>query len=64
MRNLFLTLIVVAVGATAAPAQGWAEKMFKDGLSHDFGSVPHGAQLSHRFVLTNIYAVRMEITSV
>jgi hypothetical protein len=38
--------------------------MFKDGLNHDFGSVPRGAQLSHRFVISNIYAVRMEITSV
>jgi hypothetical protein len=45
-------------------AQGWAEKMFKDGTTHDFGSVPRGAQLFHRFTITNIYAVRMEITDV
>jgi hypothetical protein len=38
--------------------------MFKDGTSHDFGSVPRGAQLFHRFTITNIYAVRMEITGV
>jgi hypothetical protein len=42
----------------------WAEKMFKDGTTHDFGSVPRGAQLFHRFTITNIYAVRMEITGV
>jgi len=36
--------------------------MFKDGLTHDFGVVPHGAQLFYRFTITNIYAVRMEIT--
>src|SRR5262249_34851338 len=45
-------------------AQGWAEKMFSDGTTHDFGTVPRGAQLSHRFTLTNIYAVRMEITGI
>ena len=59
-------LAVAALALTAAPAvaQGWAEKMFKDGTSHDFGSVPRGAQLFHRFTITNIYAVRMEITGV
>src|SRR5260370_14256056 len=66
MRNGLLALIVTMTFATAAPAQqqAWAEKMFKDGiLVHDFGPVPHGAQLFHRFTITNIYAVRMEITS-
>jgi hypothetical protein len=38
--------------------------MFADGLSHDFGSVPYGAQLLHKFRITNIYAVRMEITGI
>jgi hypothetical protein len=38
--------------------------MFKDGISHDFGSVPRGAQLIKRFTITNIYAVRLEITEV
>jgi hypothetical protein len=64
MRNVLLTLVVAAVGTTAAPAQGWAEKMFTDGTTHDFGNVPRGAQLCHRFTLTNIYAVRMEITGI
>jgi hypothetical protein len=60
-----LVLFVVAFAAAPASAQSaWAEKMFKEGLSHDFGSVPRGAQLSHRFVITNLYAVRMEITSI
>ncbi len=35
--------------------------MFKDGLTKDFGVVPHGAQLFHRFPITNIYAVPMQI---
>jgi hypothetical protein len=59
-----LAVVVAGLGSAAAPAQGWAEKMFKGGLSHDFGSVPRGAQLAHRFTVTNIYAVRMEITGV
>jgi hypothetical protein len=64
MRNAIVALAVLALGAAQAPAQGWAEKMFKDGLTHDFGSVPRGAQLFHRFPVTNIYAVRMEVTGV
>ena len=63
--HALLALFVVALGGAPASAQSaWAEKMFKEGLSRDFGSVPRGAQLSHRFVITNIYAVRMEITSI
>ncbi len=64
MRNAILAVAVVALGAAGAPAQGWAEKMFKDGLTRDFGSVPRGAQLLHRFPITNIYAVRMDITGI
>ena len=63
-RKVLLALIVTAAAATAAPAQNWAEKMFPDGIEHDFGVVPHGAQLFHRFAVKNIYAVRMEITSI
>src|SRR5271166_3928108 len=64
MRTAILTFAVIVLGAAGAPAQGWAEKMFKDGLTHDFGSVPRGAQLLHRFPITNIYAVRMDITGI
>jgi hypothetical protein len=66
MRIALLTLFVLLLGATAAPADGWAEKMFEDGkkTSHDFGNVPRGAQLFHRFTITNIYAVPMEITGI
>src|SRR5436305_1628825 len=63
-RKALLALVVAAAAATAAPAQNWAEKMFPDGIEHDFGVVPHGAQLFHQFTLTNLYAVRMEITSI
>jgi hypothetical protein len=65
MRTAILALALVAVAAAAEPAQeGWATKMFKEGTAHDFGNVPRGTQLFHRFTVTNIYAVRMEITSV
>jgi hypothetical protein len=65
MKHALVALLAAAFTVSSSSAQQpWAEKMFKDGLNHDFGSVPHGAQLSHRFVVTNIYAVRMEITSV
>jgi hypothetical protein len=64
LRKALLALIVTAAAATAASAQNWAEKMFPDGITHDFGVVPHGAQLFHQFKLKNIYAVRMEITSI
>jgi hypothetical protein len=62
MRKWNLALLVLLLATAAAPAQGWAEKMFKDGLKHDFGTVPRGAQLKHSFTVTNIYAVRMQIT--
>jgi hypothetical protein len=66
MRHGILALMVVVLGSVSALGQSrpWAEKMFKDGLTHDFGTVPRGAQLAHRYVMTNIYGVRMEITSV
>jgi hypothetical protein len=63
MRKCFLALAVSALLAGAASAQGWAEKMF-EGLTHDFGTRPRGSQLMHHFKMTNIYAVRMEITSI
>jgi hypothetical protein len=64
MRKSFLALAALALLTASASAQGWAEKMFPDGLSHDFGTVARGTQLLHKFKLTNIYAVRMEITSI
>jgi hypothetical protein len=64
MRKAFLALAAAVVVAAPVSADAWAEKMFKDGLKHDFGTVPRGALLVHRFPITNIYAVRMEITNV
>jgi hypothetical protein len=64
MRNAVLALVALTLGAAACPAQSWADKMFKDGTTHDFGSVPRGAQLFHRFPMTNIYAVPLQIVDV
>lgn len=62
MSKALGALLALTLGATTAWAQGsWADKMFKGETTHDFGSVPRGAQLFHRFKLTNIYAVRLEI---
>jgi hypothetical protein len=63
-RKALLALALIAFAAAAAPAQGWAEKMFPDGVNHDFGTVPRGALLVHRFTITNPYAVRMDITKI
>src|SRR5262249_1887013 len=67
MRNgivaLSLAIVVLHGEFRQAHAQGWAEKMFKE-LSHDFGTPPRGTQMRHDFTLTNIYAVRMEITEI
>src|SRR4051794_39816075 len=64
MRKAYLAIVALAVATAPVSAEAWAEKMFKDGLTHDFGTVPRGAQLVHHFTITNIYAVRMEITSI
>jgi hypothetical protein len=65
-----LALLVFALGSAAAPAQSWADKLFAADLKtapltvHDFGSVPRGAQLYHRFEMTNWYAVPLQILDV
>jgi hypothetical protein len=64
MRNGVLALLVLFVVAAASRAEAWAEKMFKDAPAHNFGTVPYGAQLFHRFTVTNIYAVPLKITAV
>lgn len=65
MRYAVLALAAAVMLAAPVRAQTteWADKLFtKDGTSHNFGNVPRGAVLSHRFTLTNIYAVPLTIT--
>lgn len=68
MARWYVAMLMLALVPAAASAQGWAEKMFREGdklaLTHDFGTIARGTQLKHTFKLTNIYAVRMEITSI
>jgi hypothetical protein len=64
MRQAVFALLALAATAPATCAQGWANKLFKNNTTHDFGTVPHGAQLLHRFPITNIYAVPLEISQV
>src|SRR4051812_10009479 len=66
MRKAVFALLLS--GFLAAPAfaqQGaWANKLFSNETSHDFGVVPRGAQLKHSFKLTNIYKVPLDVASI
>lgn len=65
MRKAVLALMLSCLVAAPAAAQSgaWANKLFNNETSHDFGVVPRGAQLKHSFKLTNIYKVPLEITN-
>jgi hypothetical protein len=45
-------IVLVGLAAAAPAAASWADSMF-DGFSRDFGSVPRGPTLTHRFRLVN-----------
>lgn len=64
MRKVVAILALAAISSVLPAQTGeWADKLFaKSGTSHNFGNVPRGAVLHHRFVLTNIYAVPLTIT--
>ena len=70
-RLLALGLVIASMSVVfAEPPQqqppAWAEKLFGPpaNLVHDFGTVPRGALLRHDFVMTNIYAVPIEIADI
>jgi hypothetical protein len=54
----FLSLLVLVT-----PAMAGLEELF-DGLSRDFGMVPHGSVQIHRFVLTNTTTSTIRVNSV
>ncbi len=62
-RNALLALVALALTTSAAPAQNpeWANKLFPEGTTHNFGNVPRGAVLPYKFKMTNIYAVPLQI---
>src|SRR5262249_44407575 len=59
-----LFVLVTGPAWAAAQSTAWADKLFKGTTSHDFGVVARGAQLQHKFAITNIYAVPLEITNI
>src|SRR6516165_10564912 len=62
MRSIVLALVVLSLSELDVRAQeNWAEKMFKEGTAHDFGPVPRGAQLIHKFKMQNVFTVPLEI---
>ncbi len=65
MRNVLLAMGVLAAtaGVVSADSKPWAEKLF-DETTHDFGTVPRGIQLKHRFTIKNIYKVPLTFTNV
>ena len=65
-----------ARGQATAPPIPWANKFFLPGIAadpsrpapavvtHDFGTVPHGTLCVHKFTVTNIYDVPMQVVEV
>lgn len=65
MRRTSLALLacLVLIG-TARGQSAWADKMFEGKITHDFGTVPRGAQLKYAFPMKNIWKVPLDITDV
>ncbi|MCI0377408.1 MAG: DUF1573 domain-containing protein [Gemmataceae bacterium] len=65
MRRLTALLVLLMSSAAARAQSGaWADKLFANQTTHDFGNVPRGAQLKHSFKITNIYKVPLEISNI
>jgi hypothetical protein len=71
MRKLVLAVAALGLVGTASPAEGqdWGNKLFNPDpnagpTAHDFGGVPRGAQLYHRFAMKNIWTVPIELMNV
>jgi hypothetical protein len=62
MKNLFVTLVVLAFSVMGVQAQNNAKEInknapqfkFKGGDTHDFGTIKEGPQVEHIFVFTNV----------
>jgi len=63
MTRTICTLLVAATlpAVAGAQEQGWASKFFPSGLTHDFGTVAFGAQLTYKFPIKNIYNVPFQV---
>ena len=65
MRKAVFALVALLSTTDYAAAQtAWANKMFGNSSTHDFGTVARGAQLKHTFTMTNIYKVPLQITNI
>jgi hypothetical protein len=53
MHRYSLILAAILGVASQVNASTWADGMFEDGLTHDFGSVPRGPTLTHYFRIVN-----------
>ena len=65
MRKLVLALVAVLLTCSPAFSQqstAWANKLFGNDTTHDFGVVAKGSQLKYTFKMTNIYAKPLDIT--
>jgi hypothetical protein len=60
--------LAAAPAVAGRPESGWAAKLFSQNgtphLKHDFGTVPAGSLLSHKFPIYNPYAVPLTVTQV
>jgi hypothetical protein len=65
MKRAIIALVMIAGSSrpVLAENQAWADKLFPDGTRHDFGSVPRGLQLYHRFRFTNPFAAELQIVN-
>ncbi len=64
MTRCLLTLSIALASLESLQAQEpWANRMFQ-GVTHNFGNVPPGAQLHHSFKLVNIWKAPLDITEV
>lgn len=76
LTPLVLALVTPAAAPAQAPAAPWANKLFLPDIGknpnqdappvlvHDFGTVPHGTVCVHKFTLTNIYDVPIQVVDV
>lgn len=76
LAPLVLAFVTPSSAPAQAPAAPWANKLFLPDIGknpaqdappvlvHDFGTVPHGTLCVHKFTLTNIYDVPMQVVDV
>ena len=63
VRNVAITICLVALAPVALEAKEWAQKMFQ-ATSHDFGHVARGAKAEFAFELQNSYEEDIHIADV